>query len=148
MGQGNNSVIITFFKKKVSELSLVNGFSAHLSLLERRGALPMEGSEPKEVFPPLSAPSSSLTQKGLQAVAIKFVIPPVTGISQMGITKLQSCSCNLELKEEQESSCMVFFLFDSRVAVPESFISLWVVIDHVGNFTVTHIPTFWCVVFS
>lgn len=54
----------------------------------------------------------------------------------------------MELKEEQKSSCMVFFSFDLGVAVPESFISLWVVIDHVGNFTITHIPTFWCVVFS
>lgn len=60
MNQGNNSVIISFFKK-VSELSFVSGFSAHLSLLEKRGAFLVEGSEHKEVFPPLSVPSSSLT---------------------------------------------------------------------------------------
>lgn len=70
----------------------------------------MEGNEPKEVFLSLSAPSSSLTRKGLQAVAFKVVIPLVTGVSHMGTTKLQSCSCDLELKEEQESSCMPFFL--------------------------------------
>lgn len=51
----------------------------------------MEGSEPKEVlFPPLSVPSSSLTWKGLQAVAIKFVIPLVAEISQMRITNFKA----------------------------------------------------------
>lgn len=29
-------------------------------------------------------------------------------------------------------------LCDSGVAMPESFLSLWVVIDHVGNFTIAH----------
>lgn len=75
-----------------------------------RGSLLVEGSEPKEMFPPLSVPSSSLTWNGLQAVGIKFVILLVTEVSQMGITKLQSCSYNLELKEEQEFSFRFFSL--------------------------------------
>lgn len=96
--------------------------------------------------PLLWQPLPALTWKGLQAVAIKFVIP----VEQKSV-RWESPSFKAAPIIEAGTGIFLqdfLLLFDSGVAVPESFKSLWVVIEHMGNFTVTHIPTFCCAVFS